>query len=50
MEMLKTRAREIIDDAVKTAETTKKEALLRSKRRIYQDKERTGKGDEGKTL
>ena len=31
MEMPKTRAREIIDDAVKTAETTKKEALLEVK-------------------
>ncbi len=37
------RAREIIDDAVKTAETTKKEALLEVKGRVYQDKERTEK-------
>lgn len=34
-----TRAREIIDDALKTAETTKKESALGSKRRVYQDKE-----------
>ena len=37
-----TRAREIIDDALKTAETTKKEALG-SKRRVYQDKRMNSK-------
>ncbi len=35
------KAREIIDDAVKTAETTKKEALFRSERGIDQDEERS---------
>ena len=33
------RAREIIDDALKTAETTKKEALLEVKEESIQDKE-----------
>ena len=33
------KAREIIDDAVKTAETTKKRSALGSEGRVYKDKE-----------
>lgn len=43
------KARNIIDEALKTAETKKREALLEAKRRISENQKRTGKRDKGET-
>ena len=48
LEVQKKKAREIIDEALKTAETKKREALLEAKEESLKTKNELGKRNQGK--